>query len=263
MKFTKHLLAVITVILLNSCKTPVDVVYFQNSTNNERVQLLNTFESKLKSNDIVSIYVSAPDMDAVRPFNVSQGLTIDAESSSGSSGGGQSPSEYLIDYNGNIEFPVLGKLKLEGLTRVQVQDLIKEKLKTYINNPIVSVRLKNFKITILGEVRNPGSYVISEDRVSVIEALGLAGDLTIKGKRQNVMVIREEGNEKVYYKIDLTSKTIFNNPGYYLTQNDVVYVEPNETKVKSAQTSDISIGLIYSTIGVLISILTFAIAANR
>lgn len=263
MKITKILFSIALAFYLFSCTTPKDVTYFQNATNNEKVNVLNTFESRLKSNDIISIYVSAPDMDAVRPFNISQGLNIDfAEGGGGQSGGGQRPSEYLVDYEGNIEFPVLGKIKIAQLTRVQVQDLIKEKLKAYVNNPIVSVRLKNFKITVLGEVRRPGSYVISEDRVSVVEALGLAGDLTIQGKRQNIMVIRGEGESKVYYKLDLTSKNIFSSPGYYLAQNDVIYVEPNDTKIKSSKTSDISIGLVYSTVGVVLSVLTYLLAAQ-
>ena len=256
---THRIFIAFVILCLYACKAPTDVVYFQDTANKEEVKVFSSYQPKLKPNDIISIYVSAADMDAARPFNMSQGLNLDSNSGGASN---QNASEYLIDYDGNIEFPVLGKLKLSGLTRVQVQDMLKAKLKTYINNPIVAVRLKNFKITVLGEVRSPGSYVIQEDKASIIEAIGLAGDLSLQGKRDNITVIREEGDKKVYYKLDLTSKNIFDKPGYYLAQNDVIYVEPNRTKVKKSRVRDINTSIVYSTIGVLLSVLTFLVA-NR
>ncbi|MDH7446551.1 polysaccharide biosynthesis/export family protein [Aquimarina sp. 2201CG14-23] len=245
-----------------SCKTPTDVVYFQDSQNLEKVSSKNSFTPVFKVDDIVSILVSATDMDAARPFNLMQGasLPISAGESGATSSGTSSPEPtYLIDENGNIEFPVLGKLKISGLTRVQVKDMIKEKLKIYIKDPIVNVRLKNFKITVIGEVQRPGSYTIPNERITIIEALGLAGDMTITGKRENVMVIREDDGVNTYHRVDLTSKAIFDSPVYYLAQNDVLYIEPNTAKVKSSEKDKNVVGLVLSIVGVTLSALTLII----
>jgi len=162
---------------------------------------------------------------------------------------------YLVDSNGNIDFPVLGTLKLAGLNRIQATAMIKDMLKEYLNNPIVIVRNVNFKVSVLGEVRNPGVYTIQNDRITILEALALAGDLTIQAERHNVMVIREEGNKKTYNRVNLTSEEIFNSPMYYLTQNDVIYVTPNNAQVKGS-----TIGPSTSTLLTGISILLTAAA---
>ena len=201
-------------------------------------------------------------MDAARPFNLmgaSISSSLGEDGGGGSGSGGSAEPTYLIDEEGNIDFPVLGRLELAGLTRIEVKEMIKEKLKIYINDPIVSVRLKNFKITVLGEVVRPGSYVIPNERVTIIEALGLAGDMTIKGERENVMVIRENEGENTYHRVDLTSKTIFESPVYYLAQNDVLYVEPNESRIKESKTSKNTLGIVISIISVALSIITLAV----
>lgn len=240
-----------------SCKSPTNVVYFQESNNLEKVPVKNSFTPVLKVDDVVSIMVSASDMDAARPFNLMQGATISAiggANDGGSSGsGGAGEPTYLIDEEGNIEFPVLGKLTIAGLTRVQVKQLIKEKLTIYIKDPIVSVRLKNFKITVIGEVNRPGSFTIPNERITIIEALGLAGDMTIKGKRENVMVIRENNGINTYHRIDMTAKNIFDSPVYYLAQNDVLYIEPNDSQTRNSKTNNNALGVILSVIGVGLS----------
>lgn len=260
MQTIKLLTCSLFISLIYSCKAPVDIVYFQNTNNLEEVATIKAFEPIFKIDDIISVSVSASDMDTARPFNLAQGLSIGAPSQEGgtSSGVSQSPT-YLIDSEGNIEFPVLGKIKISGLTRIKAKELIKDKLKTYINDPIVNVRLQNFKITVLGEVNRPGSFSINNDRITIIEALGLAGDLTIKGKRKNIIVIRENDTLKTYHKLDLTSKNIFSAPAYYLTQNDVVYVEPNPSQVKRSKTNDNTLGIIFSTISVVVTVLGFLI----
>jgi len=251
MQKIKQLLVLhLLVILTYSCKAPLDVTYFQNTIDLEEIKTENNFQPIFKTNDIISISVLATDMDTAMPFNLNQGGSNDNDDSG-------HLSDYLIDYDGNIEFPVLGTLKIAGLTNIEVKNLIKSKLKQYINTPIVIVRLQNFKITILGEVNNPGTYSVTNDRVTIIEALGLAGDLTIKGKRNNILVIREKDGIKKYHKIDLTSKDIFNTPAYYLTQNDVVYIEPNESQIRRSRTNDNTLGIVFSAVTVVISILTF------
>ncbi len=242
-----------------SCKTPKDVVYFQNSENLEKIPSASTFTPVFKVDDIVSIMVSASDMDAARPFNLMQGSSISASGEGGATGGGGAEPTYLIDEVGEIEFPVLGRLKIAGLTRVQVKELVKEKLKIYINDPIVSVRLKNFKITVMGEVARPGSFTIPNERITIIEALGLAGDMTIKGRRENVMIIRENDGVNTYHRVDLTSKTVFDSPVYYLAQNDVLYVEPNEFRIKESKARSNTLNVVISIIGVTLSIITLLI----
>ncbi|MDY8136272.1 polysaccharide biosynthesis/export family protein [Aquimarina sp. 2201CG5-10] len=258
MQSYKPLLFLIISVLVFSCKAPADVVYFQNSKDLEQIPSKNSFTPVFKVDDVISILVSASDMDAARPFNLMQGSSITAGISgenAASSGAGTAEPTYLIDEQGNIDFPVLGKLKLAGLTRVQVKEMIKEKLKIYIKDPIVSIRLKNFKITVMGEVNTPGSFTIPNERITIIEALGLAGDMTIRGKRQNVMIIRENDGVNTYHRIDLTSKTIFDSPAYYLAQNDVLYVEPNESQVRSSRTNNNVFGIILSIVGVTLSAL--------
>ncbi len=258
----KFLLLIVVLTSVISCKAPSDVVYFQNSSNLEKITSKNSFTPVFKVDDIVSIFISAGDMDAARPFNLGQGASIStAPGEGGGAGGGATGVEptYLIDENGNIDFPVLGKLKIEGLTRIEVKDMIKEKLKIYINDPIVSVRLQNFKITVLGEVIRPGSYNIPNERVTIIEALGMAGDMTIKGKRENVMVIRENEGVNTYHRVDLTSKSIFDSPVYYLAQNDVLYIEPNNSKIRTSKTNSNALGIIISVVGIVLSTVTLII----
>ena len=255
---SRFLFLFLGLIFVFSCKTPENVVYFQDSSNLEKISSTNSFTPVFKVDDIVSIFVSAADMDAAVPFNLMQGTSINDGLVGANSNNSPQPT-YLIDEDGNIDFPVLGSLKIAGLTRVQVKDMIKEKLKIYINDPIVNVRLKNFKITVVGEVERPGSYNIPNERVTIIEALGLAGDMTIKGKRDNVMVIRENEGENTYHRLDLTSKTIFESPVYYLAQNDVLYVEPNVSRIKESRSRNNTIGVIISIVGVVLSVVTLIV----
>ncbi|HMR16291.1 MAG TPA: polysaccharide biosynthesis/export family protein, partial [Mariniflexile sp.] len=149
------------------------------------------------------------------------------------------------DVDGNIDYPVLGKLKLVGLTVEEAKELIKKKFSEgqLLKDPVVMIRVLNFRVTVAGEVRSPGVYPVSGERVSILEALGMAGDLTIKGRRDNVLVIRDFNGTKTYTRIDLTNKEVFNSPVYYLTQNDYVYVEPNNSAISGAS-GDIRIGTI-------------------
>ncbi|WP_299216997.1 polysaccharide biosynthesis/export family protein [uncultured Aquimarina sp.] len=249
----KFLLLLVVSTFIFSCKTPTDVVYFQNSKDLEKIKSTNSFTPVFKVDDVVSILVSATDMDAARPFNLMQGASLPSPSgeitATASVTSGAEPT-YLIDEEGIIDFPVLGKLKIAGLTRVQIKDMLKERLKIYIKDPIVNVRLKNFKITVVGEVSRPGSFTIPNERITIIEAIGLAGDLTIMGKRGNVMVIRENDGVNTYHRIDLTSKSIFDSPVYYLAQNDVLYIEPNQAMVKSSKGRDNTIGVVLSVVSV-------------
>lgn len=155
----------------------------------------------------------------------------------GAQEGGITPEQmdYIIDKNGNIDFPVIGEVKLVGLTPEEAKKMLAKELEPYLKNPIINIRLKNFTVTVLGEVKTPGTYPVLGEQITILEAIGLANDLTIKGKRKNVLVIRDFNGTKVYHRIDLTSKEALDSPVYYLTQNDVVYIEPNKSAVTASQ----------------------------
>ena len=203
-----------------SCTSSKKVVYFQDSQDFETIVTENRFEPKFKVDDVISIYVATLNPEASAPFNLTIGVAANGQSES---------LDYIVDKNGDIEFPVIGKVNVLGLSPEELKVDLKERLSSYLKDPIINVRLRNFTVTVLGEVRSPGTYPIIGEQVTILEALGLAGDLTIKGRRENVMVIRDFDGVKVYNRLDLTSKDVMNSPAYYLTQNDVVYVEPNKS----------------------------------
>lgn len=222
----KHTIILLVVALaVVSCTSSKKVVYFQDSQDFETIVTENRFEPKFKVDDVISIYVATLNPEASAPFNLTIGVAANGQSQT---------LDYIVDKNGDIEFPVIGKVNVLGLSPEELKVDLKERLSSYLKDPIINVRLRNFTVTILGEVRSPGTYPIIGEQVTILEALGLAGDLTIKGKRENVMVIRDFDGVKVYNRLDLTSKDVMNSPAYYLTQNDVVYVEPNKSAAASS-----------------------------
>ena len=232
---SKLFIIIIVMGVLTSCVPKKEVVYFQNARSFETIVDTDSFEATFKVNDIVSIYVSTFNLEAVRPFNLVK--------QTGSSG---EEIDYLIDLEGNVDYPVLGKIKLLGLTIQEAKELLKEKLSAgYLKDPVINIRILNFRVTIAGAVNRPGVYSVSGERVSILEALGLAGDLTIKGRRDNILVVRDFKGTKTYTRLDITNKEVFNSPVYYLTQNDYVYVEPNNSAISSA-TGDARLGTIIS-----------------
>lgn len=252
LSFKRALLSfLIFIFLFTSCGSKKDVVYFQNAKDFETLVDTDTFTPKFKVNDIVSVFVSTFDLEAVKPFNMYKST-------------GESQSEivdYVIDINGNIDYPVLGKIKLIGLTVEEAKTLFKEKLSDYLKDPIVNIRILNFRISVLGQVNSPGRYEVSGERITLLEAIAMAGDLNIKGERKNVLVIRDFNGTKTYSRLDLTSKELFNSPVYYLTQNDVVYVEPNKSAI-SGSVTDTRIGTIISVVSFLVTTSLLLITRN-
>lgn len=247
-------LVFIVVLLCASCASRKDLVYFQPDS----VQL-NTFYElnapKLQPGDILAISVTADDVRATQPFNqISpyQGATGAVQ--------GNNPfiPTYSIDIDGNIDFPKLGKVKLAGKTRTQAIDYLRQEVGRYIVDPGISMEVRNFRVTVLGEVKSPGTFLIDNDRITLLEALGHAGDLTINGVRKNILVIREQNGQKQEFRVDLTKRDALNSPAYYLAQNDVVYVEPNGARVQSSKyTQNTSIFVsVASVIITMISVLT-------
>lgn len=261
-KITKILLVFsFIIVLLNSCSMAKKVPYFKNlESSNEEIPVVQN-EPIIHNDDMLSIVISAIDPLTVVPFN----LPIISYSSPGEEKLSTTPvmQPYVVDVNGEINFPILGKLKIGGLKKSEVATLIKEKLQPYLKDPIVTIQFLNYKITILGEVSRPGTYTITNEHTSILQALGIAGDLTIYGRRDNVLLIREmEGGKKEYVRIDLNKTDILSSPFYYLQQNDIIYVEPNKTKVNNVISSSASTNaaIYLSTISSLASVATTIVA---
>ena len=219
-------------LLFSSCSSKKEVIYLQfDEINQDKVS--NNYSLKFKPDDLLQIVVSSEDIMSAQPFN----LPVVAFATPNSQTFVSQPQlqSYLIDSKGEIDFPILGKLKIANLTRPEAIEMIINKLSPeYINNPIVNITLMNFKITVQGDVARPGTFTIPSERVSIFDALGLAGDLNISANRQDITVVREENQKKNIYKVDIRSKKILTSPVYYLQQNDVVYVEPNSAKIQDA-----------------------------
>lgn len=215
-------------IFFSSCANRKDLVYFQpDSTLLHQTYELNA--PKLQPGDQLVIMISADDIRATEAFN--QASIYQSRNSNDIA----FRPTYAIDVEGNIDFPKLGKVNLGGLTRTEAISKLRTELSTYIQDPGVNINIVNFRVTVLGEVRNPGSYLIQNDRITILEALGMAGDLTINGVRNNVLVIREQDGEKEEFRVDLTKRDALNSRVYYLAQNDVIYIEPNGAKVQSSK----------------------------
>lgn len=242
-------LCIFSLVIITSCGSRKDIVYFQNQE-----QLTTSFEQyipKIQPTDQLAIVISAADVAAAAPFNQLSTIQTTANSNTLSP---YSPT-YTVDESGNISLPMVGNIKLGGLTRSQAIETIKEKVGKYIVNPGVNVNFVNFRISVLGEVTRPGSFIVPTERITLLDALGMAGDMTIKGKRENVTVIRESNGVKERYSVDLTSESALNSPVYYLAQNDVVYVEPNSAQVSASKFTP-NYSLWISMAGVIISVIS-------
>ena len=243
-KFPRVLLALLVVVIFTSCSTRKEIVYFQGIEQLEGMPAPEDFQTKIEVNDVLRIDVSSLDMKVVEPFK----FNVDGQTG-GTGAGNASLFGYIVDVDGNINFPVLGEVQVLGMTREEVEEYLNAALEVYVKDNVVRVRLVNFKVTVMGEI---GSQVINvpDERLSVLQAIAMAGDISYDGKRDNILVVRMQDGEMVHGRVDLTTAEVFNNPFYYLKQNDVVYVEPTYRKVKSA-------GFITSWQG-LVSIVTTA-----
>lgn len=211
-------------ILSESCMTRKDISYFQDISDSTAVQqITRDFVAVVQPGDILSVFVSSLSKEASSFFN-----SVDE------SGDQVVANTYLVDGAGNIELPLIGEVNVSGMTTQQCKEEIKSKLTQYLVDPTVNIRIRNFKITVLGEVKAPGVYTIPNEKITLVEAIGLAGDLTIFGKRLDVLVIREESGQRKFFKVDLRSKEFFESEFYYLHSNDIVYVEPGKGKIASA-----------------------------
>ncbi|WP_304199894.1 polysaccharide biosynthesis/export family protein [Flavobacterium alvei] len=249
------------VLLVFSCKPSKELVYYQNIDGLASTEKLNSYEIKIQPDDLLMIIVSADDPESALPFNLST-ISIPSAYNTMASRGQETMQSYLVDASGSIDFPVLGKLEVGGLSRSEVMQLLESKISKYIKNPIINIRLTNFKVSVQGEVTIPGTYPINSDRVTLIEAISMAKDLTIYGKRDNILIIREVNGVKSYNRVDITKADFINSPFYYLAQNDVVYVEPNKTRINGAAVGA-NTGVIISITSLFITVITLIVTASN
>ncbi len=250
-------------LLFSGCVMTKQVSYFQNLDSIDITQRVVVPEVKIKTNDELTILVSSVTPAAAMPFNMN--ISPNATSSMSGNAAAKCMYSYIVDNDGNINFPVIGKIKVLGLTRPQVEDRLTEAIKPYFaenENPVVKVRLSSFRITVIGEVTGTKVINVENERISIIEALAQAGDLSVYGKRPNILLVRENSSgEKMAVRYNINDARIFNSPYYYLEQNDIVYVEPQKAKARSADVSSYTFWTPISS--VLISLATLAISLTK
>src|SRR5690606_21288729 len=235
------LLCTAVVLMLQSCGSRRTIVY-ANNIQQKTYEEATQYEAILQPDDLLSIQVLGENKEVTTPFNLPEMGQNDSQH--------RNVRTYLVDNEGYIDFPGLGRMQMAGLTRTQAREKLVAALSEYIVNPTVNFRIVNFKVPILGEVVRPGTYETQGERITLLEALGQAGDMTIYGKRDNVLLIRETEGKKTHARVDLTDASFIDSPYYYLKQNDVVYVEPNKTKIHSS-TIGPDITIIFSGISLL------------
>lgn len=224
MKIKNILFSIGILMMLGSCATP-NVAYFEGVTPGDLEEVAHPIDIRIRPDDKISIIVNSKDPELAALFNLPQ------QSSSSQVSG------FTVDSKGYIDYPIVGKIYVNDMTREEIANYIKNELisRNLIKDPIVTVEFMNLTISVLGEVASPGRYDIDRDKITILEALSMAGDLTINGKRENVQVLRNIDNKQVTYTIDLRSAhDIYSSPAYYLQQNDVIYVEPNSKRARES-----------------------------
>ncbi len=227
-----------------ACAPHRNLVYFSNLTEVSNTQMENIPELKLQKNDQLSMTLTSLNAEYNALFSGTNNTTV----------GGK--AIFRINNNGMISLPLIGDLKVEGLTVEQAQNLIASELKKQIKNPVVDLQLANFKFTVIGEVNHPASLNIPGDKVNLLEALGMAGDMTVYGKRENVLVIRETNGTRQMTRLNLNDKNVFSSPFFHLKQNDIVYVEPDKSKEKEYNPNVRAVPLITTAISAVVVVLT-------
>jgi polysaccharide export outer membrane protein len=243
-------------LILGGCVNARQIRYFENLGEGVIPSSIVNLEPVINKSDILSITVSSPNPQATEMFNAPN---MAATHPTGIAAGNISPSSgYLVSQEGTIEFPALGKIMAAGLTKQKLKEEITEKLlaSKLLIDPIVTVRFLNYRVTVLGEVARPTVVTVPNERISILEAIGVAGDITIYGRKENVLLIREEKSGKMIKRLNLNSSEIFSSPYYYLKSNDVIYVEPNNTKMAAASRTQQLLPTILSALSFVAIILT-------
>lgn len=261
----KSIATICLIILFTSCRTSDRITYFQDINNRPTSGSLTgqteEYESKICQDDQLLISVSSVDPNAVAAFN----LPLASYQSVGEADVVTTASlqTYLVNNDGYINFPILGKIKVAGMTCNKLSEDLEKRISSYAKSPLVTVRIRDFRVSVLGEVNSPGTKSFSKERVSILDAISSASDLTIYGERTNILVIRDNNGKKEYHRLDLTSSELFSSPYYYLQQNDVVYIEPNKSRrgnAKYSQNAQFNIS-VFSTVVSTISVIASLVIA--
>lgn len=244
------LIVILLTIFTIACKTPKNITYFENIPRDTIITGSNTApEYIIHSNDLLYISLTALDENMVRLLNAPNTAgTLSSYGISGLNSLSLPNGGFLVDKDGFIHYPFLGKVRASGLSKNDLGDTLQNALlrRKLVIDPVIDIRIQNFRITVLGEVAKPSVIVVPNEKISLPEALGIAGDLTIYGKRENVLIVREENNSKIYHRVNLNGDSIFNSPYYYLHANDLVYVEPGRIKKHSATWASIYLPVVIS-----------------
>lgn len=253
--FNKFILPLVAATFLSACSSQKNVAYFQNANEVDLSKSQYLYDARIMPKDQLTITVSTTNDEAAVPFNltVPTPYTVNSRSTYSQA----MLQTYLVDNDGNINFPILGNIHVGGLTKSQAEKMIQDKIKPYMAEteiPIVTVRMPGYQISVIGEVAHPGTFTVSREKISILEALAQAGDLTIYGQRKNVQLIREDstGMKSIHY-FDLTDANIINSPYFYLQQNDVVNVTPNKAKAQNSSVGSMTT-LWFSATSILISL---------
>ena len=252
----KRMCWILLLFLLASCQSYKKVPYMQDvSVVNEAIQQENLYDAKIMPKDLLTIVVSCTSPELAAPFNLIVASPSNLSISNTVTTTQPVLQPYLVDNEGKISFPVLGELKLGGLTKKEAEQMIVDKLKPYIKEtPIGTVRMVNYKISVIGEVARPGTFTISNEKVNLLEALAMAGDMTVYGLRDNVRLIREDSNGKQQIiTLDLNKAETILSPYYWLQQNDIIYVTPNKAKARNSDIGN-STSLWFSATSILVSL---------
>lgn len=242
MKKSPLLPILLSPLLVSSCKTSEKILYMQDAPINQPMPVQEEKYITIRPLDVISIVVSSKDPQLAALFNLPR-VSYEAGMGNTGLGGTLRLSNYTVDEKGMIDFPVLGAIQAQGKTRRQLATYIKNELisRDLIKDPVVTIDYVNLKISVLGEVKTPGRYNVDRDQITLMDAISMAGDLTIYGKRDGVMVIREDESKRTTYKVDIRSSALFDSPVYYLRQNDIVYVEPNTVRAGQSTLNENSI----------------------
>ena len=234
MKFVKicSFLWALLLLTMTSCASKKDFLYLQSTAASTATESVSSYETTIQPDDVLLLLIASENAEVSAPYNL-KAYSILNTTEAGTIGREQMQT-YIVDKQGHIDFPLLGMIKVGGLTKAQAIALLKDKLKDHVKDAVINLRILNYKVTVLGEVNKPGAITISSERITLLEALGMAGDLTIYGNRKNLLIVREVDGVKTMNRVDITQSDFLTSPFYYLTQNDVVYVEPNKTRINSS-----------------------------
>ena len=251
--YLRMIIAVAAAAMVIGCASSKEILYFQDIDEVQLKPLTTEYEAIIKKDDRLTIVVSGADKTVTAPYN----LTLSELGNNGySTNPEQSTLSYLVDPEGNIDFPILGKIHVEGMTRNELVGYLAGEIGKDVKDPIVYVSFRNYKITVLGEVRSPGTFIIDSEKINVLQALGQAGDLNLTAQREGILLLREVNGQLEHHVIDLKNSDILQSPYFYLQQNDIIYVPPSATRVATATTATGIWSTVLSSITTLIAVIS-------